>query len=1017
MSLNSSTPWHKVSFDRFMQDRLPQLLAERLPLVGYQAGPIGRYTCRVVVTLASASGDVEIEYPDIPQPDEDGHLEINGAPKVVVPTGSTEKLDVADIRCVGEQLYDYIEERLGQAPTNGLPWDAELARAWLPLDAWIQEFMSDIAQRLDTTNWLSRHTHLRRLIVPKRGEVITPGQFGRVCPFEMPEGPNLGRVFTIAVGAEIREGKLVIVDERPAATLGLAASMIPLLEHNDPNHLLMGANMMRQWLVPPDPEPAFVQTGHEPDAPDFWGGRNLLTAFVSLGVDTFAEGIVISESCAQRLNYPYPAEPGDKLSHRHGTKGVVSQVLPDDEMVHLPDGTPVELVFNSSSVHRRMNFGQLREAVMGRIARAEGAPVIVPPFQAPSQDDLRERLAQAGLSESGMETLTLGRHGPKLQRPSTVGWVYWGRTLHIARNKVMMSVTPQERGQMQGELENYALRDLGAYENLAEYLNTRAIRREDAGTLAARVAAGQVEQAGSPTPMFADLVERLQVAGIQAAIETDIETDNEAGRLVFRLKPVPGDVLRLARPVPHPWLREHQLTEIGAYPALDEYHPLVEANDRLARMLASRTPEKLVQDALAQLECRVKTFFDALFTPGHLHFRERQLFSGRAVVAPGADLRLDQVGLADEISWTLFGPLVIRELGDEDAVCARSEEAARVLDEVMARSWVIINRVPTLTPTALLAFHPVRDPNRVIRLHPLVCEMLNADFDGDQVAILLPITEGAQREAGESLSVAGHLARDPGLLKGLLPPPDALWGLASLSLTAEGEQEMAQLAGAKVAAPNGIITRDTLAGAMQKVLERDGVAATLQVLERLTQRGFEVARASGASLSPFIGASLERPPVPERDDLELWDTYAEELSERIVSSADYANAGLGPQLLAVKSGAQGLRQLAWLIGSRGTTRDVRGNVVIVRHGYSEGLTPEEMYACVVGAREALAQVVTEWEQMGQGVRDRSASRGFNVLARARRSKHPGIVFARAAAAGETDPLMDVDSRLLVGLPV
>ena len=220
-----------------------------------------------------------------------------------------------------------------------------------------------------------------------------------------------------------------------------------------------------------------------------------------------------------------------------------------------------------------------------------------------------------------------------------------------------------------------------------------------------------------------------------------------------------------------------------------------------------------------------------------------------------------------------------------------------------------------------------------------------------------------------------------------------------------------------MAAPNGIITRDTIAGAMQKVLERDGGAATLQVLERLTQRGFEVARASGASLSPFIGASLERPPVPERDDLELWDTYAEELSERIVSRADYANAGLGPQLLAVKSGAQGLRQLTWLIGPRGTARDVRGNVVIVRHGYSEGLTPEEMYACVVGAREALAQVVTEWEQMGQGVRDRSASRGFNVLARARRSKHPGIVFARAAAAGEIDPLADVDSRLLVGLPV
>ena len=129
----SSAPWHKASFDRFLQERLPELLVERLPLVGYRAEPTGRYTCRVTVTLVSASGDVEIEYADLPQPDEGGLFEINEEPTIVVPIASTEELDIAEIRCAGEQLYDYIEERLGQAPTNGLPWDAELARAWLPL--------------------------------------------------------------------------------------------------------------------------------------------------------------------------------------------------------------------------------------------------------------------------------------------------------------------------------------------------------------------------------------------------------------------------------------------------------------------------------------------------------------------------------------------------------------------------------------------------------------------------------------------------------------------------------------------------------------------------------------------------------------------------------------------------------------------------------------------------------------------------------------------------------------------
>ncbi len=1004
----SSAPWHKTSFDRFLQERLPELLAERLPLVGYRAEPTGRYTCRVAVTLTSASGDVEIEYADLPQPDEDGLFEINGESTVVIPLASDEALDVAEIHCVGEQLYDYIEERLGQAPTNGLPWDAELARAWMPLGLWVQEFMNDVAQRLEATNWLSRQTHLRSLFTPHRERMITPEDLGLVCPFETPEGPNVGRVLRVAVGAEIREGRLTAVDERPEAGLGLTASMIPLLEHNDSNRLLMGANMMRQWVPQSTPEPALVQTGNEPDAPGFWAGRNLLTAFVSWGAESTWDGILVSESCARRFDTPYPLEPGDKLANRHGTKGVVSRVLPDDEMPHLPDGTPVDLVFNFFGLHVRMNLGQVRETVLGRIARVEGQPIIAPPFHAPSQDELRERLVQANLPESGMETLTLERDGPALERPSAVGWVYWGRLFHLARNKVMASIIPQQRGQMQGDLENYALSDVGAYENLREYLNTRAVRRADADTLAARVAAGPVEQAAPPTPMFSDLADRLQAAGIEVELAND--------RLTFGFKSPKGDKLTLAHPVPHPWLRERELTEIGACPSLDEYPPLVEANDRLARMLDSQTPVRLVQNAVAQLNTRVQTFFDALLQSDHLRFRERQLFSGRAVITPGADLRLDQVGLSDKIAWTLFGPLVIRELGDEQAVQARSERAAQALDQVMARSWVIVNRAPTLSPTALIAFRPVRNPDSVIRLNPLVCEWLNADFDGDQVAVLLPITEDAQAEAGERLSVAGHLVRDPSLIKSLLPPPDALWGLASLGLTDAGRREIAQITGTDIIAANGLVTQTTLSEALFKMLVQDGVQTALATLERLTRRGFEAAKASGASMSPFIGESLTRPPEPKEDDPDLWAAYQEELAEQILSGTDYDNPNLGPQQLATSIRARGRRTLPMVIGPR-VVRDARDERTIVRHGYAEGLTSDEMYACTAGARRHLILLVDEMEQMWTSTRDQGTATTFTVLARARRAKRPGVVFARAAATGEIDPLTDVNSRLLVGLPV
>jgi hypothetical protein len=1049
-----------------MQERLPQLLQERLPLLAYQAEPSGRTTCCVRVALAAGADEIALQYSDLPQPDEDGVFELDGQPYVVVPAASQQELDRATMRCVGEQLYAYVEQRLGQAPPD-LSWDVELARAWLPLDAWISDFMREYAQRLAVTNWLSRHTHLRRLVVPGATKVVAggatkvvaAGQLGRTCPFETPEGPNMGRVLTIAVGAEIRGEKLVIVDDRPQATLGLCASAIPLLEHNDANRLLMGANMLRQWVVQSVPEPALVQTGLEPDVPDFWIGRNLLTAFVSWGADTYADGIVVSESCARRFDAPYPLEAGDKMSNRAGTKGVVSRVLPDDQMPHLSDGTPVDVVYNFIGLHVRMNFGQVREAVLGRIARARGEAIFVPPFGAPGEDELRAWLQETGQPE--MERLTLGRDGPPLEQTSTVGWVYWGRLFHLARDKVQVfvDVEGQVRGQVRGTMEYSALSELGAYENMREGLNTVASRREDAGTLTARLAAGPVEPGGPPTPMFSELAARLRVAGIQASLEggelafdfgsslhrdggEDVVLSSPRSPCLRGEKSLAG--IKLARPVPHPWLRERSLTEIGAYSVPSTYdsrsggwvpvHPLlrgegqaaspseayaqlVEANDRLARMLASGAPESLVQDAQERLESYVRALFDVLLTHDHLRFHERLLFSARTVIAPGADLELDQVGLADEIAWALFGPLVARELGSEVPVRAYSARATQVLDEIMSRSWVIVNRAPTLTPTAHLAFHPIRDPGSVIRLHPLVCPLLDADFDGDQVAVFLPITAAAQREAGERLSIAAHLARDPGLLEVMLVPPEALWGLAHLGLSEAGRREIAEWAGLEVGVSRGLITQATLVEAMRAVLKQGGPDAALAALMRLTRRGYEGVRASGASMSAFIGSALRLPPAPQKGDGEVWDLYREELAEQILASTDYAHPELGPQRLAVSIRSRGRRHLPLLTGPLGPTTDAEGNTVVVRHSRVEGLMPEELYASAAGARKGLAQYWQRWEKITEEMRQHDQPGPYTVLARARRARHPGVVFARAAANGEVDPLVDADSRLLVGLAV
>jgi hypothetical protein len=243
-----------------------------------------------------------------------------------------------------------------------------------------------------------------------------------------------------------------------------------------------------------------------------------------------------------------------------------------------------------------------------------------------------------------------------------------------------------------------------------------------------------------------------------------------------------------------------------------------------------------------------------------------------------------------------------------------------------------------------------------------------------------------------------------------------MWGLAYLSLTGAGQDEIKQLAGIDIPAPDGFITRPGLIEALARVLADQGIAATLTALERLAARGLEVAKQSGASMSPFIGAKLETPPEPDSDDPALWNSYAEQFAEQLAARTDF-ETDLGAQLLAIKSGARGqVNSLAMLLGTQGVVTDVAGQPVVIRHGYRDGLTPRELYALVASSREWMETFWRHYEQLDRRWPDSSAPKSFNVLARARRAQHPGIVFARAAAILEYDPLLDIDSRLFVGLP-
>jgi hypothetical protein len=188
-------------------------------------------------------------------------------------------------------------------------------------------------------------------------------------------------------------------------------------------------------------------------------------------------------------------------------------------------------------------------------------------------------------------------------------------------------------------------------------------------------------------------------------------------------------------------------------------------------------------------------------------------------------------------------------------------------------------------------------------------------------------------------------------------------------------------------------------------------------MDRLMRLGFEAAMASGASISPFLGSSLPPLAEPETGDPGEWMRFGDEIMERLASLTAYDDPDLGPQLLAVRTGARGnMRQLHRLTGPC-VLEDYDGQLVVVRSTFRDGYTGPDMFITVRGAREGLAKVVNDFDLMraAYGVRKASPPGGFNVFARAMRASEPGLVFARAAANGESDLLTDPDARLFVGL--
>jgi len=179
---------------------------------------------------------------------------------------------------------------------------------------------------------------------------------------------------------------------------------------------------------------------------------------------------------------------GDKIAGRHGNKGVISRVLPEEEMPYLPDGTPVDLVMDPLGVPSRMNIGQILETHLGWAAHKLGYQAITPSLTGAREEDIREELKKAGLPESGQITLYDGFTGLPFENKVTVGQMYVMKLIHMVEDKIhMRAIGPyslitqqplsgkaQFGGQRFGEMEVWALEGYGAAHTLQEILTIKS---------------------------------------------------------------------------------------------------------------------------------------------------------------------------------------------------------------------------------------------------------------------------------------------------------------------------------------------------------------------------------------------------------------------------------------------------------------------------------------------------------------------------------------------------------------
>ena len=332
------------------------------------------------------------------------------------------------------------------------------------------------------------------------------------------------------------------------------------------------------------------------------------------------------------------------------------------------------------------------------------------------------------------------------------------------------------------------------------------------------------------------LLERVDLDKLSAEIEKDLESASEQrkAKLIKRLDTVeafrksgnrPEWMVMNVVPVIPPDLRPMVQLDGGRFATSDLndlYRRVINRNNRLKRLLELGAPEIIVRNEKRMLQESVDALIDNsrrgrpvtgagnrplkslsdLLKGKQGRFRQNLLgkrvdYSGRSVIVVGPELKIYQCGLPKEMAIELFKPFVMKELVERHLahniksakrmVERLSPEVWEILEKVIKDHPVMLNRAPTLHRLGIQAFEPVLVEGRAIKLHALVCEAFNADFDGDQMAVHLPLTPEAQAESRYLMLATNNLLKPQDGKPVAVPRLDMILGSYYLTMTLDGE--------------------------------------------------------------------------------------------------------------------------------------------------------------------------------------------------------------------------------------